>query len=196
VTVECSMITVDRQPVVALPNKSLAQQSLDAVRKYYENMPPNDPIEGESKFVEKVSIVDKRAPLEFAKENVDDAVKFLTTSPPAKTYTVQSHETGWTIARKFHIPFGKWRASNTGRDINRLGIGDTVNVSITTPPVTVLVKKRSNREEAILKNAPANRAGKRQISEVISYLNGQRSGSPEEMSVNVLQQAAPVARLN
>ncbi|MDR3707705.1 MAG: LysM peptidoglycan-binding domain-containing protein [Capsulimonadaceae bacterium] len=191
VIVNAAAILADNAVVVALPSKDEAQKALDAVTKHYASLPPADPVDGTPKIREKVTIVSRRVPAALAKKKIADAVQVMLTAPPAQTYTVQNRDTGWRIARKFHMRFDKFIESNAGRDINRLSIGDTVNVSVATPPITVIVTKRSQRQEPIRQGASADRAGMRSLTTLTTYVNGVAQGNPETLNVTTLKRAAP-----
>src|SRR5579883_2111401 len=105
VTVVADVILIGNKPFVALPDKDSAQATLDAVRRHYEEMPPNDPVVDKPTFQEKVEIDRRRVPVALTKPSADEAAPLLWTAPPAQTYVVQPHETGWAIARKFHMQF-------------------------------------------------------------------------------------------
>lgn len=191
VTVAAYLITVDGKPMVALPTKEAAQAALDALRKHYSDMPPPDAVLGEPTFREDVEISHKRIPAGLLKEDADSAVAVLDTPPPAKTYTVELHDTGWSIARKFHMNFTDFLDSNSGFDINKLHPGDTVNVSKTTPPVTVIVVKESSKQQPIRKDAPADAAGLRQETIDTTYVNGTAVGPGNATSIVTLRRAKP-----
>lgn len=190
-TVIAGAIVVDKVTVVGLPTVDMANEALDAVKQHYVSMPPPDTVTDEATFREHVSVVKRRIPARMARQTVAEAVEALTALPPAKTYVVKNHDTGWLIARRFHMNFTKFIHSNAGIDINKLKIGDVVNVSVTVPPVTVVVTKRSDREESIRKGVSTERAGKRRISVETTYVNGHPEGDPRTLNVTTLQRATP-----
>lgn len=196
VTVEADVIKINGKPFVALPDKDTAQATLDTVRKHYSDMPPNDPLVGKPSFQENVEIERERVKSTLTKQSPDQAAPLLWTPPPAKTYTVQPHETGWSIARKFHMAFGDFLRANSGRDINHLAPGDTVAVSQTYPALTVIVKKQSEKEEPIIPGAPASSAGLRQITVVTTYINGTAEGPGQAIDIYTLQRARPRATID
>lgn len=191
VTVAADVILISGKPFVALPDQESAQATLDSVRSHYANMPPNDPVVDRPTFREKVEIVRERVPVSLTKPSAQDAAPLLWTPPPARTYTVQPHETGWSIARKFNMQFADFIRANAGRDINHLAPGDTVAVSQTYPPLTVIVKKRSEKDEAIVPGAAAENAGLRQITLVTTYVNGAPEGPGEATNIYTIRRARP-----
>ena len=196
VTVEADVIKIDGKPFVALPDKDTAQATLDAVRQHYADMPPNDPLVEKPSFREDVEIERERVSTTLTKQSPDQAAPLLWTPPPAKTYAVQLHETGWSIARKFHMVFADFLRANSGRDINHLAPGDTVAVSQTYPALTVLVKKRSQKQEQIVPGAPAASAGLRQITIVTTYINGIAEGPGQAIDIYTLQRARPLSSID
>ncbi|HEX5322825.1 MAG TPA: LysM domain-containing protein [Capsulimonadaceae bacterium] len=191
VTVIGDVIVIDHKPIVALPDKDTAQAALDAVRKHYSDMPPNDPIVDKPSFREKVEIVRQRVSASITKSTADEAAPLLWTSPPARTYTVQFHDTGWSISRKFHMQFADFLRANSGRDINHLAPGDTVSVSQTYPPLTVIVKKQTDKEEPIIKGASEDSAGLRRITLITTYINGVEAGPGEAVNIYTIRRAQP-----
>ena len=189
VTVNAATIVVDKVPVVGLPTQAQAQDALDLLRKHYEDMPPNDAMEGDPKFLEDVRIAMHRIPARLARATAAQALEVLITAPPGKTYVVKSGDTGWKIARRFHMRFDKFIASNANINIDKLSIGDRVNVSISTPPIAVEVRKRSQRQEAIRKGAGADSAGERSLTAVTTYVNGVVRGEPETLNVTTVKRA-------
>lgn len=195
VTVKAAVIEADNTPLAALPSDAMAHEALAEVKKHYAQMPPNDVIEAPPAFREHVSVVDTRAPTTLARPTVEDAVTFLITPPPPQTYTVQNRDTGWKIARKMHINMIKFVAMNRAIDLNKLHIGDTVNISGGAPPLTVIVVKRSQVEEAIRPGAPPDAAGRRRLDTETTYIDGAPSGTPTTISVETLQRARPARSL-
>lgn len=191
VTVDADVIEINGKPFVALPDKESAQATLDSVRQHYADMPPNDPLVEKPSFQENVQIERERVPTTLTKQSPDQAAPLLWTPPAAQTYTVQLHETGWSIAQKFHMAFADFLRANSGRDINHLAPGDTVAVSQTYPALTVIVKKRSEKEEPIVAGAPAASAGLRQITLITTYINGVAAGPGQAINIYTLQRARP-----
>jgi LysM repeat protein len=191
VTVVADVILINHKPLVALPDKDAAQATLDAVRKHYADMPPNDPLVDKPSFQEKVEIERERVPTALAKPSADEAAPLLWTSPPAKTYTVQPHDTGWSISRKFHMEFADFLRANSGHDVNRLAPGDTVNVSKTYPPLTVVVRKQTEKEEPIIQGAAESAAGLRRVTMIKTYINGVETGSGDATNIYTIRRAQP-----
>jgi LysM repeat protein len=104
---------------------------------------------------------------------------------------VQPGETGWRIAHKFHIPFATIVRANSGRDLNNLLPGDTVNVSASFPPLTVIVRKQVISDEPIVSGAPAALAGERRVTSIVTYINGVRTGEPTPVSIFTVRRATP-----
>lgn len=192
VSVVAYVIEVDKQPFVGLATESAAKDALDAVRKHYEDMPPHDPVVGKSTFREKVTIERKRIPAALVRQTPEDAATVLLTAPPGKVYTVEMHDTGWSIARKFHLNFTTFLEANNDRDINKLHPGDEVKVSKTTPPLTVIVTKESSRTEAIRKGVADEDSGLRRITLQTTYINGAAAaGGAMPTAMETVRRAKP-----
>jgi len=191
VTVKAAVITVSNMPVVGLPDETLAKQTLDAVKQHYAQMPPNDPIDGEPTFRQAVTIQNRRISARLTRAKPEDAIHYLLNAPPPKTYIVRNGETGWKIAHKLHLKFQNFVIANAGRDINKLKIGDKVNISGGVPPISVIVVKRSETEEPIRRGASATNAGRRRVDTDTTYINGRATGSPQYLGVTTLERAAP-----
>jgi hypothetical protein len=101
------------------------------------------------------------------------------------------HDTGWSISRKFHMDFTEFLRANSGRDVNKLHPGDTVYVSKTTPPLTAIVVKQSEQNEAIRPGVPADEAGLRKITVETTYINGDPEGPGTATNVETLRRAKP-----
>jgi LysM repeat protein len=183
--VDADVILVDHKKIIALPDAQTAQDAVDELRSHYASMPPpGDPIEKPT-FVQNVTIDRQVVPASLTKRNADDAAALLWTPPPPQTYTVQLHETGWSIARKFKLQFGDFLRANAGSNVNRLAPGDTVIVSKTFPPVDVIVKKQEQKTETF------GGSGVRQLTVEETYIDGVLTGTPIATSMITLQRATP-----
>ncbi len=191
VTVLASAIIINKKVLVGLPSQETAEKTLEAIKKHYEELPPNDPLTQETTFRERVSVLRKRLPAREVRGTVTEAVDYLVTPPQAKTYTVKHGDLGGSIARRFHMSLGDFFAANAGHDMNKLAIGDVVNVSLTTPPLTVIVQKRADREESIRKGVTGDSAGRRRVTAVTTYWNGQVHGAPDTLNITTIQRARP-----
>jgi LysM repeat protein len=190
-TVLADVISIDGKPVLALPNRDAAQAALDAVRQHYVSLPPDVPAIDTPEFREKVTIERTRTKAAICKTTTDEAARILWASPPAKLYIVQYGETGWSIARKVHMSFSNFIRANSGSDINDLKPGDTVNISQTYPPLTVIVHKTSVFDEPILPGAPQSQAGDRRVTSIDTYVNGVRTGESAPVSIYTVRRATP-----
>ncbi len=191
INVLADAIEIDGKPIIALPDKDTAQSALDQVRDHYASLPPNDPVIDKPTFREKVTIVRERVPASICKASASDAATFLLTAPPAKGYTVQFHDTGWRIAHKFHLTFSEFIRANSGRDLDHMAPGDVVNISQSYPPLTVIVRKSTSETESIIQGESGDQAGKRQVTSIVTYMNGVRTGEAEPVSVYTVQRAKP-----
>jgi len=185
------VIEVDKHQMVGLPTNANAESTLDDVRSHYEKMPPHDQVIGKPTFREDVQIVRKRVNSTLVKQTPYEAEQVLITAPPAKVYSVQFHDTGWLIALKFHMNFTDFMQSNADRDINKLHPGDIVNVSKTTPPLTVLVDKQSSMDEAIRRGVTGPGAGLRRLTIRTTYINGVAKDVGMPIEMETVRRATP-----
>jgi LysM repeat protein len=190
VTVLADVIFIGKKPFVALPDRDTAQATLDAVRDHYVKMPPLVPADERPTFLETVQIERERVPTTLTKASAQDAAPPLWTPPPAKTYQVKRGETGWSVARKFHLVFADFLRANSGANINRLAPGDSVNVSRSFPPLTVIVKKSISKSEPIVPGMAASAAGLRRVTLEATYVNGELQGNPTTTDFQTLQPAS------
>jgi LysM repeat protein len=191
ITVLADLIVIKGKAFVALPDKQTAQAALNDVRYHYASMPPDASVVGTPTFQEKVQIVRKRVSTALCMPSAEDAAHKLLTPPPAKLYTVQPHDTGWLIARKFHLTFSDFIRANAGRDLDRLVPGDTVNISQTYPPLTVIVNKVTSATQSIIAGASQEDAGERRVTQITTYINGASVGTPQSVSVYTIRRAKP-----
>jgi LysM repeat protein len=195
-TVLADVISINGKPIVALPDKQAAQAAVDSVRHIYADMPTDEPPIDTPKFREKVTIDRTRTPAQLCKSSPEEAAQLLMTAPPPKLYVVKQGETGWAIAHKLHIPFTDFILANAGSDINHLKPGDTVNISATDAPLTVIVHKQLTTVEPIMKGTPTASAGSRRVTSIVTYINGIKSGESSPVSVFTIQRATPRRQVN
>jgi hypothetical protein len=188
--VDADVIVVNQKPIVALPDALSAQAAVDELRSHYASMPPDAMVVDKPSFVQTVMIDRRIVAANLAKPDPDSAATVLWTPPPPRMYTVEFHDTGWTIARKFKLSFADFLRANAGRDVNRLAPGDTVVVSKTFPPVDVIVKKREQE------NQKFGGSGIRQLTVEATYLDGQLVGTPIAVDMITVQRATPSRALD
>ena len=191
VTVDAAVITINNKRAVALPDQTAAQATLDSIQQHYVNMQPNDPLYGKPSFQEKVDIEPERVPVSLCKATAAEAAALMLAPPKGKQYIVQSGDTGYRIARKFHITLSAFLQANAGRDVNRLAPGNIVNVAPTIPPITVVVQKQATRIEPIIPGATDGTGGERAVSDIYTYINGVRQPGSDPIGAVILKRATP-----
>jgi hypothetical protein len=169
-------ILVNDHSTVGLPTEEAAMQTLSTIKNHYERMPPSAPLAAETEFLETVVVQRMGLPSSQLRAAAPDAAPYFWTPTRTKTYTVQPHDTGYSISRKNHIPFTDFLAANSGRDMNRLKPGDTVNIAKASVMVHVKVVKQIQTTEGILANVPADEAGKERVTYAVTYINGEETG--------------------
>ncbi|MBV9851352.1 MAG: LysM peptidoglycan-binding domain-containing protein [Armatimonadetes bacterium] len=173
--VHASVIVVNGRSSIGLPDAARAQQTLEAVKDHFAQMPPQAQVVGEPQIVEKVAIVPKVIDTARARSTPEAAAPYFWTPPSVKTYMVQRGDTGFRIAARNHISFTDFLTANPGKDLNKLRPGDTVNVQKMPLLLTVRVKKTFTRDEPIVAHAPPGEAGLQRVTYVVTYLNGQET---------------------
>jgi hypothetical protein len=189
--VRAYVITVNGKPTIGLPTSEAAGQSLLMLKNHFAGMPPNVPTVGEPDFVEKVVIERLAISPSETSPSANAAALYFSTPSPLRTYMVKPHETGFAIAHKNHIPFGEFLAANRDRNIDRLHPGDTVNLERPRMKITVRVKKEIGETEKIIANVPDDLAGKRHVTYLVTYENGQEAS---RLATHVTTIARPTPR--
>jgi|GEM_PF-664145 len=204
-------IIADGKPIAALPNEKMAAQVLEMAKLRFGSAVPNLAEEPQIKEDIKVDIaaVD---PSIFCK-SAEKATELIFTeskaAPKDAVYRVRSGDTADGIARGHSLSIRELWQLNPGVNLNRLNIGDTLNVRETAPPkaqLTVVVRDLSEREESTPPptrrvSSPRMRSGKtivldqgapgRRIVRVATiYENGRKVGS-EVMDEEVLREPSP-----
>lgn len=188
--VEADVIIVDKKWLVALPDQAAAQETVDDLKSHYVAMPPDDQLAEPPTFVQNVTIERHTVDYNLTRQVASDAAAVLWTPPQPVTYTVQPHQTGWLIAKKFHMSFSDFLRANSGSNINRLSPGDAVVVSTTFPPVDVIVRKISQQSQKF------GGTGVRQITLESTYIDGQLTGTPVAQAIVTLHRATPAYEID
>lgn len=170
--VRAYVITVDGQPAMALPSDSAAADTLHQVKEHFAQMPPPADIVGEPEFVEKVAVTQQAVDVSQAKASAEEATPLFWTTKAGKVYKVQRGDTGLAIAIRQHITLRDLLAGNPQADMNRLRVGDTLNIQKGATRISVRVQKRFSREEPVVASAPPAEAGLRRVTYVVTFVNG------------------------
>lgn len=145
-------IIVDGKPVVALPNKKIAGDVLEAAKMKYAAMVNN--LAEEPQFKESVTVDIAAVDPSAYRKTAAEALKYLfSESAPISRdaiYTVQKGDIAGTIAEKCGIKVADLEAMNPRMNVARLQIGDRLRVKMTStkPKLTVVVRDVSERTQS------------------------------------------------
>jgi len=171
--VRAYMIEVDGHPSIALATQAAATDTISAVKEHYANLSNVGELVGNPELLSKVNIVRMAVSPDHLRKSPDDAAPYFWTPPIPKLYTVRSGDRGIGIAHRNHMSLTDLIVANPQINLNRLRIGDQLNVEKMPLLLKVATKRQVTDEEPILLHAPASAAGKRRVTYTVSYINGQ-----------------------
>lgn len=169
------VILVNGLPSVALPSADAATETLQLVKDHFAQMTPDGELVGTPEIVEKTLIARRTVDASRARATSQDAASYFWTPPPSRQYTVKRGDTGAAIAARNHLSLSDFMVANPSRDLNKLTPGQRVNVQKMPLLLTVRVHKKFTREEKIVAHAADEDAGKRSITYLVTYTNGQET---------------------
>lgn len=137
-------IAVGGQVLAALSDEGAAQQVLAALKEMYT---VNEAVK--VSFAESVKLVDVVVP-ESDLMDFDTALEYiLTGGEEVQTYTLREGDNLWDLSIKVGISMEELEAANPGVKHDRLQIGQTVNISMTTPLINVIASCEKTVNEEI-----------------------------------------------
>jgi hypothetical protein len=169
------VIMVNDKPSLGLPTQDAADQTLALVKQHFADMPPKADLIGDPQFRDKVVVKYAAVSISRARSTADEAAPYFWTPPPVKTAVVKPGDTGTRIARRYHLSLTDFITANSSINVNKLMPGDMVNVEKMPLLLTVRVKKRLGQDESIVANESESQGGRRHVSYVVTYLNGQET---------------------
>jgi len=173
VHVRAYMILVDGHPSIALPTLSAANDTIAAVKDHYANLSSDGEIVGDPEMMSSVKIARIAVTPDRLRSAPKDAAPYFWTPPSPILYTVRAGDRGMGIAHKNHISYTDLIIANPQMDLNRLRVGDQLNVRRMPLLLKVALKRQVTVDEPILQHVPASEAGKRRVTYTVSYINGQ-----------------------
>ncbi len=205
-------VIVDGKPIVALPDKKTAANTLEAAKMKFGSIVQN--LAEEPQFKQNVTVDIAAVPLKLCCKTAEEAVNLIFSDKPVETkdalYTVCDGDIAGAIADKHGLSLAQIMRINPGVNLAHLNIGDKVHVKAPVkeaePKLTVIVRDLSDKVETI--PAPvqyvssaqlylgkstvlsAGRSGQRQIKVATIYENGIKTGS-EIMTEDILREASP-----
>ncbi|MCL5103048.1 MAG: G5 domain-containing protein [Armatimonadetes bacterium] len=204
-------IIVNGKPLVAVPNRKVAGEALDMAKLKFGKMVRN--LAEEPQIKENVAVDIAAVEPGIFRATAEEAVSLLFTPKRAvrtdAVYEVRKGDVAVVIASRHGISLDDLMKLNPGVNLDRLHIGDKLNVKAVKqagPGLTVVVRDQSEREERI--PAPVHRvssaklpigqefelapgrSGLRKVKVATIYENGRQVGS-EVISEDILREPSP-----
>lgn len=204
-------IVVSGVPVVAVDSKETAEVVLESARQKYGSLAKN--LMEEPSIKEEYTVQVRNVEPELYQQTVEGALDALLSgsgSSGSGTYSVASGDVAGAIADKFNMTLSQLKSLNSGRNIEKLQIGDLLKVAKSggpaRPHLTVVVRDKEERTEVIpfttqtvssmqmnsgkqLELSPG-RNGLRHIVVAQAYENGTKAGS-EVVEENIIRNPVP-----
>lgn len=204
-------IIVDGKPAVALPDKKTAGDTLELAKMKFGSMVKN--LAEEPQFKQKVSVDIAAVPLRICCKTAQEAVDMLFSDQPAvKTdavYTVENGDMAVSIARKNGISLEELEKLNPGVKLERLQIGDKLNIKAAKSAgarLTVVVRDLTESVETVpapvqqitsaslrvgkSKLLSPGRSGERRVQKATVFENGTEVGT-EIISEEMIREPSP-----
>ncbi len=191
--VHAYVILVKGRPSVALPTTEAATETLRIVKDHWAQAPPPAQIVGQPQFVESEEIVKRAVDTRLTRQTPEEAAPYFWTPPPSKRYVIQRGDIGSRIAYRNHLSLADLITANPNKNLNRLKLGDTLNVQKMPLLLTVRVRKTLVTTEPVHSGVPASQAGSQRVTYLVTYLNGQETHR-EAQSVDILEK--PLTRMD
>ncbi|MFQ3548254.1 MAG: G5 domain-containing protein [Armatimonadota bacterium] len=204
-------ILANGKPVVAVSNREMAGEVLEMLKFKYGSLAKN--LAEEPQFKENITVDITSVHPSIYKKTAQDAVDFIlskkkTTIEESK-YEVQKGDLATTIAAKYKLSLDELKELNKGVNLDRLSIGDMINIKKQAPPkspITVIVR---DRVEVIEKYSPEvhkvssakissgkvqlineGSQGEKLVTKVDIYENGVKVGT-QILNEHILRDASP-----
>lgn len=166
------VLVVSGHASIGLPTLSAANDTVAVVKDHYANLSSQGDLIGDPVVLTPVTIVRMAVAPELLRASSEEAAPYFWTPPLAHYYTVRSGDRGMEIAHRNHLSYTDLIVANPQVDLNRLRVGDQINVQKTPLLIRVTVKRKFTVEEPILEHAPPDKAGKRRVTYLVTYING------------------------
>ncbi|MEW5762431.1 MAG: peptidoglycan DD-metalloendopeptidase family protein [Bacillota bacterium] len=168
-------LKVDGQVQLVFKNRALAEMFLNYLMKSYRS--------GEQpRFLERVELAEVTVPAGRITDIQTALARAAGKTQATETYTVRAGDTSWDIAAAFGITPDALAAANPGIDLERLQIGQKLNISREKPLLTLVTTERLTRTETI----PAPVQVRRDPSLYIGQQKVLQPGRPGQKEVTYL----------
>lgn len=176
VEAEAYTVSVDGTPIVGLPDKKQAEDTLQLVKRNYEGKVQNR--SGDTTFKENVVVEKRYVDSNKILSSPQDAARMLTEIHEQPTmHTVQPGDRAVHLARQYEISLADLKKLNPGVNMERLTEGDQLLVRRAKKPVTVVTKAVVTQTININPPAEMGRySGKRLVKMLMIYENGEPAG--------------------
>jgi len=136
--IEAAAITAGGEVVLALPNLQEAVKTLSLLLEEFSPPGPS----ATAYFREHVKIDMRDVPPDTLYPTADKALeKIVEDSAPKAEHTIKPGDSAWKIANDYGVSLSRLAAENPDRDMNRLQIGQKVNIPGELPPLTVIARR-------------------------------------------------------
>lgn len=178
VTVEIKSfaITADGAPVVTLPGREAAEETLRLVKQFYERKLGT--LDTQSTFKEKIFIDEQFVDIRKFRTSPEDALILLTTiSEKPLIHMVQRGDRAVKIANQYGITFDELQRMNLHTNLELLTAGSRLVIRRPKMPITVVSKAKVTKTVTVtpppeVRKYGGARTGKRRMQVVAVYENG------------------------
>lgn len=151
VSYKATAILVNGKPLVALRDEQSARNVLEAVKAHFAKFALHaGELIKEASFKEKVEVKMMSIPVEIYAIAEDEAIKRLLEGGEKPVYhQVKKGEVAIAIARKYGVSISELQRLNSGRDLNKLRIGELLLIKPGKPLLTVVTLHQQRLQERI-----------------------------------------------
>lgn len=151
VSYKAAAIVVNGKPLVALKDEQSARNVLEGVKAHFAKFASHvGELIKEASFKEKVEVKVMSIPVEIYAPTEEEAFKRLTEGGEKPLYhEVKRGEVAVAIARKYGIKLAELQRLNSGRDLNKLKVGELLLIKPGKPLLTVVTLHQQRVEEKI-----------------------------------------------
>jgi len=135
-------LKIDGEVKLVFNNRSTAQIFLSYLTKSYLSG-------GNARFLEQVELADVTVPVTRITDIHTALAQATGKTQATETYTVRPGDTSWQIASTFGITPSELAAANPGIDLERLQIGQKLNISREKPLLTLVTTEEVTRIETM-----------------------------------------------